>query len=95
VTVVWGGWLDFCQVQEILFTILKSGFGAYQFAFSLGTGGEADSLLSSSASVKNAQGCTSTLPCACMILCLIKNLNNFTFTSYVTVMGSYLTTSAP
>ena len=57
-TVVRDGWLDFCQVQEIVFTVLKTGFGAHQFAFSLGNGGEADYLLSSSASVKNAQGCT-------------------------------------
>jgi len=40
---------------SIRFTILKIGFGAHQFAFSLGTGGEADYLLSSSASFKNAQ----------------------------------------
>jgi hypothetical protein len=79
VIVVWGGWLDICQVQEIVFTVLKTGFGAHQFAFSLGTVGEADYLLSCSPSVKNAQGYSSTLPYACMILCLIKHQDNFTF----------------
>jgi hypothetical protein len=94
VTVIQGGWLDFCQVQEIVFTVLKTGFGAHQFAFSLGTGGEADYLLSSSASVKNAQGSASTLRYSCMILCLIKHRDNFTFTFLCLVMDSYLTTSA-
>ena len=52
-------------------------------AFSLGT----------SASVKNAQGSTSTLPYACMTSCLIEHRDNFTFT-FSCYSNGLLTTSA-
>ena len=53
------------RFKRCAFIIFKTGFGAHQFAFSLGTGGEADYFLSSSVSVKNAQGYTST-PAVCL-----------------------------